>query len=280
MRTVETTGVIVLRAIEEEGVRGRSSEIKVSVPTEIALYILNTKRAMLAAIEKRHNMQVFLHANDQLLKPHYTIEVVRAAGASPVERPMQRSAPVQTVDISDLPDVEDNERADGPIVNFAGDDDERGEEKPQRQERGQRHAEGHSGQRGGGEKDADGRKRRRGRRGGRNRGKGRGRDGRPQSGGQVPAGVEGGQQEMNMAVQDGDRASAPAPTQAPREPREPRERRERKSAPANTEAAPARAESGSASHEQLQSSQEGERHGQGRRGWWKRLTEKGANEAQ
>jgi ribonuclease E len=113
VRTVETTGVIVLRAIEEEGMRARASEIKVSVPTEIALYIFNNKREMLGAIEKRYNIKVFLHADDILIKPNYHIDVVRVAGApARDERPAHRPAPVQSVDISDLPEVEESEASD------------------------------------------------------------------------------------------------------------------------------------------------------------------------
>src|SRR5690554_5917368 len=53
VRTVETTAVIVLRAIEEEALRRRAGELKVVAPTEVALYIFNHKRAMLSALEKR-----------------------------------------------------------------------------------------------------------------------------------------------------------------------------------------------------------------------------------
>jgi ribonuclease E len=103
-RTIETTAVIVLRAIQEEGMKGRAAEIKVSVPSEVALYIFNHKRDMLTAIEKRHNIQVFIHADNALIKPAYTIDVIRAAGTPRFDRAANRPAPVQTVDISDLPE--------------------------------------------------------------------------------------------------------------------------------------------------------------------------------
>ncbi|MGE0724012.1 MAG: Rne/Rng family ribonuclease, partial [Alphaproteobacteria bacterium] len=47
IRSIESTALHVLRAIEEEGLRRRSAEIRVSVPTGVALYILNQKRAAL-----------------------------------------------------------------------------------------------------------------------------------------------------------------------------------------------------------------------------------------
>ena len=49
IRSTESTALHVLRAIEEEGMRRRSAEIAVAVPTVVALYILNQKRADLAA---------------------------------------------------------------------------------------------------------------------------------------------------------------------------------------------------------------------------------------
>ena len=45
IRSTESTALHVLRAIEEEGMRRRSAEITVAVPTAVALYILNQKRA-------------------------------------------------------------------------------------------------------------------------------------------------------------------------------------------------------------------------------------------
>jgi ribonuclease E len=163
VRTIETTGVIVLRAIEEEGLRGRASEIKVSVPTDVALYIFNNKREHLAAIEKRHGMKVYLNANDALLKPNYTIDVVRAAGYVPAQRHAQRHAPVSTVDISDLPEFEDS--GDDSIEGFSLDEERGGVEEVEG---------GGSEHRSRRDRGGRGRDRDRGR--GRNRGRDRGRD--------------------------------------------------------------------------------------------------------
>jgi len=154
-RTIETTGVIVLRAIEEEGLRARASEIKVSVPTEVALYIFNNKRDHLAAIEKRYNMRVQLQANDALLKPNYTIDIVRAAGYVPADRPAHHHAPVSTVDISDLPEIYESAADDEPLSSdydadeeTAGDDDEAPKRDHGREQ--SRHRGGRDGNRGGG----------------------------------------------------------------------------------------------------------------------------------
>ena len=52
----------MLRSIEEEGIRRRSAEICVYVPTDVALYMLNQKRESLAQIEARYGMQVMVGA--------------------------------------------------------------------------------------------------------------------------------------------------------------------------------------------------------------------------
>jgi ribonuclease E len=159
-RTVETAAVIILRAIEEEGIKARSSEIRVSVSGDIALYIFNHKREMLAAIEKRHNIRVFLHADDSLIKPAYNIESVRASSDRGDRRPQHRHAPVQTVDMSDLPELTAEEISDDSTVadddRFDSGDDEAGDDRGNR---------GHGGDRGGRD-DRGGRNRRNG---GRNR---------------------------------------------------------------------------------------------------------------
>ena len=83
IRSVESTVLYVLRAIEEEGTRKRSSEITVWVPTPIALYILNQKRDTLAGIELRYGLRVFVQADDTLIPPDMRLERIRARVAGP-----------------------------------------------------------------------------------------------------------------------------------------------------------------------------------------------------
>ncbi|MDD9900419.1 MAG: ribonuclease E/G [Alphaproteobacteria bacterium] len=179
VRTVETTAVMVLRAIEEEAMRAKADTLQVKVPTEIALYIFNNKREMLAAIETRHDVRVFVHADDALLKPAYEIEAVRTADRK--DRP--RAAPVKTVDMSDFPEVEDNdaeaEGSDNAPAAASGDNDEDTEDRPRR---------------------------RRGRRGGRRRGRDRERGGRSRGGRRRKADDgDDGESQRNTASDDDSR---------------------------------------------------------------------------
>ncbi len=296
-RTIETTGVIVLRAIEEEGLRARASEIKVSVPTEVALYIFNNKRDHLAAIEKRYNMRVQLQANDTLLKPNYTIDILRAVGYVPADRPAHHHAPVQTVDISDLPEIDESDAGDDPISSDFSLEDEQPsgdhEGAPRREHRphgrdggnrdrnrggGNRHAgnrdnanrdnanrdnasrdnaNAEAGPRDENDKDGKDGARRRGRRGGRNRGRKRG--GRDgQRDRNFPDNAQPGSGPQ-PSMHDGSGASAPdgADRQAPQHASSREEHRVLPN-PAN------------GSQQQGDSSQP---QGEARKGWWKRLTD-------
>ena len=125
VRTVETAAVMILRAIEEEAIKSKSDEIKVEVPAEVAIYILNHKRAMIADIERRHSQRVFIHADNDLIKPNFKIETQRSMMLREASRPEQRLAPVQTVDMSDLPALSDAHYADDRTVAEEALDEER-----------------------------------------------------------------------------------------------------------------------------------------------------------
>ena len=66
VRTIESGAVSILRTIEEEGIKGRSSKITVSLPRDVAVYLLNQKRAELVNIEQRYKMQVVICADDSV----------------------------------------------------------------------------------------------------------------------------------------------------------------------------------------------------------------------
>lgn len=74
IRSTESSSLHVLRAIEEEGMRRRSREISLFVPTEVALYVLNHKRTALAEIESRYDFTVSINADDSLVPPDMRLE--------------------------------------------------------------------------------------------------------------------------------------------------------------------------------------------------------------
>ena len=87
-RSVESSAVHALRAIEEEGLQGRSAEIQLRVPAAVGLYILNRKRRMLEEIEQRYDFAVSFEQDDSLVPPSYAIERI-AARTAPIEQPAE-----------------------------------------------------------------------------------------------------------------------------------------------------------------------------------------------
>ena len=90
VRSTESTVLHVLRAIEEEGMRLRTTEAMVQVPTAVALYMLNHKRDALARIESRYGLHVTINADDALIPPAYRLDrtkVKEGAAAAPAGRP-------------------------------------------------------------------------------------------------------------------------------------------------------------------------------------------------
>ncbi len=89
VRSIESTALHVLRGIEDEGIRQRSAEIKVTVPLAIALYILNQKRAKLTEIEHRYKFSVLVASDPNLYAPNFVLERIKAAtGEAAVAAPV------------------------------------------------------------------------------------------------------------------------------------------------------------------------------------------------
>lgn len=87
VRTKETAALRVLRKIEGEALKGKCGELRVDVPTEIGLYILNSKRIEMAEIEKRYDMSVYFVLKDEMSISEYEMTKVSARKAS--QRPNQ-----------------------------------------------------------------------------------------------------------------------------------------------------------------------------------------------
>ena len=85
IRSTESTGLHVLRAIEDEGIRRRSTRITIHVPTEIALYILNQKRDALAQIEQRYGFEVTVAGDASLIPPDLRLERASGRGGEEME---------------------------------------------------------------------------------------------------------------------------------------------------------------------------------------------------
>ncbi len=77
VRTADATSVMVLRAIEEEGMKDRAAQVIVHVPNQVALYLLNYKRKLLANIEVRYGFTVLIRVDEELGASGFRVEVAR-----------------------------------------------------------------------------------------------------------------------------------------------------------------------------------------------------------
>ncbi len=74
IRSIESSALVALRTVEEEGVRGRAAHIRLSCSPEVALYVLNEKRDHVNAIEARYDLRVTVNADDSLNRPACNVE--------------------------------------------------------------------------------------------------------------------------------------------------------------------------------------------------------------
>ncbi len=103
VRSVDSAALSVLRAIEEEGIRQRASELVLQVPTKIALYILNQKREALRTIEQRYDLHVLLHSDETLTPPEYRMERSRNRPSTRRDSPAVNTDKVLAEAERDLP---------------------------------------------------------------------------------------------------------------------------------------------------------------------------------
>jgi ribonuclease E len=113
VRTVESASMQVMRAIQEEGTKKRSAEISVTVPTAVALHLLNQLRPALAELERRYAFRVLVTADDGLVAPAYKLDRLRAKtpeeiaalgqahGAAAAERARAAAAEAEAEDAAD-----------------------------------------------------------------------------------------------------------------------------------------------------------------------------------
>ncbi|MGE0118776.1 MAG: ribonuclease E/G [Dongiaceae bacterium] len=116
VRSTESTALHVLRGIEEEGIRNRSAALNITVPTAVALYILNNKRAALAELEQRHNLRLTVGGDDTLIPPDYRMERLKTlAVAAEVRQPIsQPDIVAEDEDISEEDDEAPAPEAQAP----------------------------------------------------------------------------------------------------------------------------------------------------------------------
>ena len=77
IRNVKSTGLSVLRLIEEEAMKSSTSKVIAQVPIAVAAFLLNEKRQDVSGIEQRQTVTIQLIPNPNLETPHFEIQRMR-----------------------------------------------------------------------------------------------------------------------------------------------------------------------------------------------------------
>ena len=156
LRSDDNVTLSILRALEEEGVRGRSKEVLIKAPISIANALMNSKREHIADIEARYGMSVRIECDPTLVSPDYAIEKFKTATrVVPDAAPVVASVVMMDDDVDDNTGViidSDDEVEEASVAtaeapeNAAADDEDRPKRKRRRRRR----------RRGGANRDGDG----------------------------------------------------------------------------------------------------------------------------
>jgi|GEM_PF-124499 len=155
VRSVESSALSALRAVEMEALRG-GGELTLKVPAAVGLYILNEKRAHLARIHQVHQLYVTIQVDDALA--HADHELERTASAEHSLHPIEASAaPLHALVEDDDFVPPDEDEDDEEFITEDDDAEESASDEPRREREPRRDD----------ESDGRGGRRRRRRRGGR-----------------------------------------------------------------------------------------------------------------
>ena len=78
-RTIESSALAAIRAVEDIGVRAQAKRIRLKVSADVALYIFNEKRDLLQHVDDTSGLFTELVGDEELIRPNYEIEVIEKA---------------------------------------------------------------------------------------------------------------------------------------------------------------------------------------------------------
>ena len=129
VRSVETAALQLLRAIEDEASKGKMDQLRITMHSDVALYILNHKRDSVTALEEQLGISIVILADASLTATEHRAERVGWQGGT------QRKAakPAKTAEAA----VEED--ADSAVDEARPDEEETSDEdQPRRRKRGRR----------------------------------------------------------------------------------------------------------------------------------------------
>ena len=127
VRSVETAALQLLRAIEDEASKGKMDQLRITMHSDVALYILNHKRDSVTALEQQFGIAIVILADASLTATEHRAERIGWRGGT------QRKAakPARTADAdADANSASDEARRD--------EEETSDEDQPRRRKRGRR----------------------------------------------------------------------------------------------------------------------------------------------
>ncbi len=116
IRSVESLALSVLRILEEEAMKDKTGKVLAQLPVDVATFLLNEKRAILATIEERNGIEIILIPNRNLETPHYELQRVRSDEALEAENSYQMAAEPTEPSVAESLLTAERPRAEKPAV--------------------------------------------------------------------------------------------------------------------------------------------------------------------
>ena len=145
VRSIESSALVALRTLEEEGVRGRTAHFKIACAPDVALYLLNEKRDHLNAIEARYQMRVTVDAEADLVRPACETErlesrkeAARAEAEAAADAPAVTAEAVEQTAEPQSEETRSDDRERTQARSDDGEDDNGGKKRRRRGRRGGR----------------------------------------------------------------------------------------------------------------------------------------------
>ncbi len=132
VRSVESASLMVLRQLEEEGIRGRSSIVRVTASPEVSIYLLNKKRSMLTELESRYDFTIEVTASPSFGASETEITREAITPGSKTETPADTAVTAESMMVE--PEV----KQEAARPQAAHDDDQSEDDKPRRKRRRRR----------------------------------------------------------------------------------------------------------------------------------------------
>ncbi|WP_417308875.1 Rne/Rng family ribonuclease [Devosia sp.] len=136
VRSVESLALMVMRQVEDHVLKKPGASINLRVPTDVALYMLNSKRNTLIALEVKYELSITIVADDHVGPTHFAIE----RGEARVNDRLPTAGTHVRVDTTVLEDADDDIEDDtaDETENAAASNDESGERGGRRRRRRRR----------------------------------------------------------------------------------------------------------------------------------------------